>query len=261
MYIQPKKSLGQNFLIDKNIQNKLVECCCLDRTQTVLEIGPGRGEITQLMVDKVKRLFIVEIDKRLCDALREKFSSRDNLEIINCDILKIDLSKYHDLTIIGNLPYYISTPIISHLIRYKASINKMFFTLQKELGQRLLATCGSKDYGSFSCFVQFHTKLKLLFTIKNSSFWPKPKVDSCFLELQMLKKPPYYVTNEDYFFQFLRTAFNPRRKLLKNNLNKLYSQNKIVSIFKKSKLRTNVRAENLSLKDFVSLYNKLMEPF
>lgn len=266
MYQKPKKGLGQHFLIDKNIQEKIVKACKLKKTDTILEIGPGRGEITQVLLGKVKKVIAVEIDKNLCQILKEKFSSFKNLELLNTDILKLNLSDLRGRTglgrsrrgeerlkVIANIPYYISTPIIAHLLRFKESLEVVFLTLQKELAMRLTALPGNKDYGAFSCFVQFYAQPGILFLIKNSSFWPKPKVDSCFVQLEILPQPSVKVRNQKLFFRIIRIAFNQRRKFFKNNLTKIFPHLEVLNYFKKFGLDKNVRAEELSLADFAKV--------
>lgn len=257
--MQPKykKSLGQNFLIDKNVRNKIIEQCNLNRNDVVLEIGPGRGEITHLLLDKVKEVRAVEIDSGLCEVLRKQFSAYQNFKLFNRDILKVDLTDLlnssEKLKVIGNLPYYISTPIITKLIEHRKYIDTIFLTLQKELGLRLAAKPHSKDYSAFSCYLQFYTEPEMFFSIKNTSFWPKPKVDSCFMRIKILSKPKVKVKDEESFFKVIRLSFRMRRKLLKNNLATIYSQEKVEEVFKKLKIAPNLRAEDLSLKDFAKL--------
>lgn len=256
---KPRKRLGQNFLIDKNIQEKIVNSCNLQESDVVLEIGPGRGELTRLLLAKAKKVFAVEIDKELCGLLSSKFSSSSNFELINQDILKISLVDLRGLQglgklkVIANIPYYISTPIIAHLLRYKESIEAIYISLQKELAKRLTALPGNKDYGAFSCFVQFYSQPKILFPIKNSSFWPKPKVDSSFVELKILSAPKVKVKDEESFFKIVRLAFSQRRKVLKNSLVKMVEGDKLIAHLKLLGMKENARAEDLSLKDFARL--------
>lgn len=261
MQPKPKKSLGQNFLVDKNIQEKIIQACNLRKSDSVLEIGPGRGEITEYLICRVKKVIAIEIDKELCGILGQRFQNAKNFELLHQDILKTDLSGYKNLKVIANIPYYISTPIISRLIDYKGSIKAIYLSVQKELAQRLIACCGSKVYGAYSCFVQFYTQPKILFTIKNSSFWPQPKVDSCFVELRILPKPRYKVKNEELLFKVIRLGFNQRRKLLKNSLAKIASQEKLLGCFKKLALPQNSRAEDLPLADFAKLADCLSTEF
>lgn len=253
MHPKPKKRLGQNFLTDKNIQNKIIRYSELKETETVLEIGPGRGELTRLLLEKAEKVIAVEIDNELCKLLRERFAGCENLELINNDILKLDLSGFTKLKVIANLPYYISTPVIIHLLKYRKNIEMAYLTLQKELARRMSASAGTKDYGAFSCLAQFYAQPKLLFPIKNSSFWPKPKVDSYFVELKMLPEPNVEVKNETFFFKLIRLTFNQRRKLLKNSLAGVFPQAKISDCLKAIGLKQKIRAEELSLSDFARL--------
>jgi 16S rRNA (adenine1518-N6/adenine1519-N6)-dimethyltransferase len=195
----------------------------------------------------------VEIDKGLCLLLTEKFSAYKNFELINADILKLDLSKFGRLKVIANLPYYISSPAIAHILNYRKSIKETYLTLQKELAMRLCSPSGTKDYGAISCLVQYYSQARILFPISNSCFWPRPKVDSCFVELKMLPKPKVKVKNEKLFFKLIRLAFNQRRKLLKNSLSSLLPQIRPAHCFEASGLKQKARAEDLSLSDFARL--------
>lgn len=251
--MKAKKYLGQNFLIDKNLQEKIVNSCNLQESDIVLEIGPGRGEITQLLLAKAKRVIAVEIDRELCKILDEKFKEYSNFELRNADILKTALPKQKNLKVIANIPYYISTPIIAFLLHHRAIFKVIYLTLQKELAKRLIACPGSKAYGAFSCFVQFYTQPEILFPIKNSSFSPRPKVDSCFLRLKILYPPKQKVRNEKLLFRIIRLAFSQRRKLLKNNLSKITPESKVLHYLKACGLPANVRAENISLSHFIQL--------
>ncbi|OGX24220.1 MAG: ribosomal RNA small subunit methyltransferase A [Omnitrophica WOR_2 bacterium RIFCSPHIGHO2_02_FULL_45_21] len=259
MHQKPKKSLGQNFLTDKNIQEKIVQACKLKKTDIILEIGSGRGELTQHLLKVAKRVIAVEVDKELCELLTSKFSLSSNFELVNKDILKTNLVNLIGcqgsgrIRVIANIPYYISTPIIAYLLDYNQSIEVIYLTLQKELALRLTAGPGNKSYGALSCFAQFYTHPKILFSIKGSSFWPRPKVDSCFVELKMLPKPKVKVKNETFFFKLIRLAFNQRRKLLKNSLARLFPQVKIADCLKAIALKQKIRAEELALSDFAKV--------
>lgn len=251
--MKPRKGLGQNFLIDKNVQEKIISACNVRKTDMVLEIGPGRGAITGLLLDKARKVMAIEIDRKLCEALAEKFFRNKNFELHNQDILKVDLSKYRRLKVIANIPYYISTPIIAHLFQFRKQIEAIYLTLQKELAWRLTASPGNKDYGAFSCFVQFYSKPSILFPIKRGSFWPRPKVDSAFVKLEILPQPAVKVQDEALFFKIIRLAFNQRRKLLKNSLARIFPEADILAGLKELGLNQNVRAEDLSLSDFAAI--------
>jgi len=260
MHIKPKKRLGQNFLIDKNIQRKIISACNLSKKDIVLEIGAGRGDLTALLAQSAKKVYALEIDPRIYPLLGEKLEAYNNCQIIQGDILKFNLIKFlqdnrikQKIKVIGNIPYYISSPIIEHLIAYRQAISVAFITVQKEFARRARALAGSKAYGSFSCFVQYYCAGQILFEIKRNSFKPVPNVDSCFLSLKMRERPPVLVQDERMFFKLIRTAFNQRRKTLRNSLDGFLPQDKLERFFDTTGIDKNVRPEGLSLKQFASL--------
>lgn len=260
MFYKPKKYLGQNFLIDKNIQKKIISFCNFDPEDTVLEIGSGRGELTRLIKDRVAQIYALEIDRSLCDILRKEFGGIKNIKIINQDILKFNINKYFQKTknkikIVGNIPYYITSPIMERLLAYKDKINSIFITVQKELAVRMAAKSGSKDYGVFSCFVQYHCIPQILFLIKKNSFFPVPKVDSSFLRLEIRQAPAVKVKDEKLFFKIIRSAFNQRRKTMKNSLRGVIPEEKLSVFFSEFAIDKNIRPEQLSLQRFANLSN------
>ena len=264
MYIKPKKSLGQNFLIDKNIQNKIIRACRLSKEDIVLEIGSGKGDLTKQLAQSVKKVYALEIDQRLYPLLQQAIGGHDNCQIIKSDILKFNISKFlqdnqvgQKIKVIGNIPYYISSPIIQQLISYRQAINIAFITVQKEFGRRAQAVPGSKEYGSFSCFVQYHCACDILFEIKRNSFKPAPNVDSCFLSLEFRSRPLVSVRDEESLFKLIRTAFNQRRKTLRNSLDGLVPLEELESFLQKAGIDKNVRPEDLSLEQFANLSNYL----
>jgi len=247
-----KKRLSQNFLTDINIIKKIIQSCELKKKDSVLEIGAGRGELTFDLAKRVKKVIAVELDSKLCDILREKLKGLNNVEIVCKDILKYRIQKGR-LKIIGNLPYRIATPIIGYLIKNRSKINHIFITLQKELVERIIATPGNKDYGAISLFVQYYTEPEILFDIKRTCFWPRPKVDSVFLRLNLRRKPVYPVKDQGLLFKIIRKAFSQRRKMLKNSLNCLSPKERIEEVFKELKLDSFLRPEELSLEDFCKI--------
>ena len=260
MYLKPKKRLGQNFLIDKNIQNKIIHACNFESNDTVLEIGAGRGELTQLIAQRVNKVYAFEIDRDLCPILKDNLIIHKNVSIINKDFLKADLREYfkksdHGIKVVGNIPYYITTPIIEYLLKYKHNIEIIFLTVQKEFALRMLSRAGSKDYGSFSCFIQYYTAPKKLFFITRTCFKPAPKVDSCFLELEIRGEPPVKIENEAWLFKIIRAAFNKRRKTLRNSLKELIPAADLEAFFNKYGINPNIRPESLTLDDFAHLAN------
>ncbi len=259
---KPKKRLGQNFLIDKNIQRKIIRACDLSGEDIVLEIGAGTGNLTSQLALASKKVYALEIDTRLLPALDENLKGLANYQVVKADILKFDINKFlkenkikQKIKVIGNIPYYISSPIIEHLILYRDKIGEIFLTVQKEFSRRVAAIPGSKDYGSFSCFAQYYLKPEIIFEIKKNSFYPAPKVDSCFLALKIREKPAVKVHDEAMFFKLIRAAFNQRRKTLRNSLEGIMAQEALEEFFNAHGINRNVRPEDLSLEQFASLSN------
>ena len=219
----PKKHLGQNFLHDQRILGKITDACAFTPQDTVVEIGPGKGVLTRLLAPRVKTLYAVEYDKDLVAYLKDlsfpSASVGNPVHIIHADFLKWDLDNIpQPVKVIGNIPYYISTPIIERLIAQRAGITEAFLTVQLEFGRRLAAKSGGKEYGSLSCFIQYYAEVQVLFKIKNSCFTPVPKVDSCFVRLAFRPKPAYHPKNEAMVFKVIRQAFSQRRKTIVNAL-------------------------------------------
>lgn len=266
MYIKPKKSLGQNFLVDKNIQRKIIKACGLTNEDIVLEIGAGLGEFSLELAKIAGKLYALEIDERLYPYLEQRLILQDNCQVIKSDILKFDLNKFlkdhgvkQKIKVIGNIPYYISSPIIEHLINYRDNISEVFMTVQKEFGRRVVAGPGSKEYGSFSCFVQYYAQAKIIFEIKKGCFKPSPKVDSCFLSLEFRERPAVKIDNEEIFFKLIRTAFNQRRKTLRNSLDGLIDRVELEKFLEESGIDKNERPENLGLEQFAGLAKKIQK--
>lgn len=266
MHIQPKKSLGQNFLIDKNIQKKIISAINLTRKDVVLEIGAGRGDLTSQLALSAGKVYALEIDERLYPALEQNLGVHANCQVIKGDILKFDINKFlrenkikQKIKVIGNIPYYISSPIIQLLINYRKAISAVYITVQKEFGRRVVSLPGSKEYGSFSCFTQYYARCRILFEIKKGSFRPVPKIDSCFLSLEFRDKPPVLVKDEEIFFKLIRTAFNQRRKTLRNSLDGFMDLNKLEKFLDSSGIDRNVRPECLSLEQFALLEQNIQK--
>jgi 16S rRNA (adenine1518-N6/adenine1519-N6)-dimethyltransferase len=283
MRCKPKKSLGQNFLIDRNIQRKIIQSCAFQPQDTVLEIGAGRGELTGLIADKVNKIYALEIDPSLCSMLKVNFKDCPKVKIINQDILKFNLNRlfltrdsdylfyprkrekgrcpYYKKTrlkVIGNIPYYITSPIIERLLKFKDNIEVIFLTVQKEFAQRIIAHPGTKAYGAFSCFVQYYLEPKVIFEVKKGCFFPQPKVDSCFIRLKVRPQPLVTPKDEQLFFKVIRAAFNQRRKTLRNSLKGVILPQKLELFFQKYGLNNNIRPEGLSLADFANLATSIL---
>ncbi len=262
MRIPAKKSLGQNFLVDQNIRNKIIDALDLKPDDIVLEIGSGRGELTELISQRAQEVYTLEIDRQLLKILKESLSSRNNIQIMDQDILKLDLRLLikqnkikAKIKVFGNIPYYISSPIIEHLLNFRRYLSEIFITVQKEFAARVVAQPGSKDYSSFSCFVQYYTVPKISFHISKNCFKPSPKVDSSFLELKIREMPAVFVRDEELFFSIIRSAFNQRRKILRNSLLGVVDPRVLSSFFDKTGLSSKIRPECLNLENFALLGN------
>ncbi|MGG1550437.1 16S rRNA (adenine(1518)-N(6)/adenine(1519)-N(6))-dimethyltransferase RsmA [Paenibacillus ferrarius] len=221
-----KKSLGQNFLIDQNILSKIVSAAELDKSRGALEIGPGIGALTQQLAKLAGRVVAVEIDQRLLPILGETLSPYPHASVVHGDILKTDLPalfRQHfegvdGVSVVANLPYYITTPIIMKLLEEKLPLENIVVMIQKEVADRMAARPGTKDYGSLSIAVQFYCEAELVTIVPRTVFVPQPNVDSAVIRLRVRKTPPVEVDDADFFFAVVQSAFVQRRKTLYNNL-------------------------------------------
>ncbi|MBP2069924.1 MULTISPECIES: 16S rRNA (adenine(1518)-N(6)/adenine(1519)-N(6))-dimethyltransferase RsmA [Anaerococcus] len=256
-----KKSLGQNFLIDKNFVDKIVESADIEN-QNVLEIGPGIGTITYEMAKTAKKVVVIEIDKSLIPILEQNLEEFDNVKIINEDILKVDLVKLieeefdgESFKVVSNLPYYITTPIIEKLITTGIPCKDMTIMVQKEVGQRMVASEVDKEYSSLSVFIKFYTEAKTLVNLPKSVFMPQPKIDSTILNLKLR----IYDENVDQetLFKLVRAGFNKRRKTILNSMSDVVDKEDLKVAFEKTGLKANLRAENLSIDDYIKLANQI----
>lgn len=252
-----KKSLGQNFLIDNNIKRKIVDSASIDSESLILEVGPGSGAITKLLVEKGVPVIAFEIDTRLKSEL-DKIDS-NNLRVIYGDFLKFNLKeilcdyKYNKIHLIANLPYYITTPIINKVID-EININEMIIMVQKEVGDRFKAKPGTKDYNSLSVFLQYYFNIEKVVLVSKKCFIPSPKVDS--IVVKFTRKDNLLEVNDvNKFFSFVRDCFKQKRKNLRNNLRE-YDLYKLESALSKINKDLTYRAEQLSLEDFVNVYNE-----
>jgi 16S rRNA (adenine1518-N6/adenine1519-N6)-dimethyltransferase len=261
--IVPKKSLSQNFLIDQNIRNKIVEYAHIQENDPILEIGPGLGFLTEGLLGKKAQVLAIEKDKTLVPKLKELFPF-PHLTVIEADFLKTDLEELlkknfslnKKIKVVANLPYQILTPIIVKLLENHVYFSHLILMVQKEVAERIVSEPHSKTYGAFSVFVQFYTKPKIAFNVPAGCFHPKPKVESAIIDLE-IQKPP--LDHPEKFHEFVRRAFQQRRKKLTSSLKALYSKDQIVGSLNALSLSCNTRPENLSLKDWVSLYQLLIQ--
>ncbi len=250
--IHPSKRLGQNFLIDQNIKDKIIDSIQLKREDIVLEIGSGLGALTEDLSKRANMLIAIEKDKRLYSFLLNKI----DICLINDDVLKY---KFKDtsskLVVIGNLPYSISSPILKKIIDNRSNIKSLYATVQVEFGERLVALPYTKDYGSLSCYAQFYGEPKILFKVPRGAFFPVPEVDSCFLNISFEKQIDSSI-DQRLLFKIIRSSFEKRRKTI---LNSLYasgifsSKEHVLKILKQACISTERRPETISLKEFLNL--------
>jgi len=257
--VRPKRSLSQNFLTNDEAARRIVENLDLEKDDTVVEIGAGKGALTKHLLDKSKKVYAVEIDKRLCTYLQQKFGDKENLKIINKDILKIN---FRDLIgsgsfckVVGNLPYQITSPVLSLLLENKEFITLCVLMIQKEVALRICAVPGNKAWSPLSIAVQLYSNVKVLFHLKSSSFFPPPQVDSSVIKVVFLSKPRVSVFDEKLFFKVVRSAFGQRRKMLINSLAATLDlpKREIQVILSKAGIDPKRRAESLSLNEFARL--------
>ncbi len=256
---RPNKSLGQVFLKNKNIIDRIISACQLKPENTVFEIGPGPGTLTRHFLPFVKEVIAVEKDKTLCHTLGDEFKGK-NVKIICSDILKFPFETLPtNLICIGNLPYYISSPIIQKLIENRNHFQKIFITVQLEFANRMTAKIGTKDYSSLTCFVQYYTRCQMLFKISRNAFAPVPKVNSSFMQLNMVPSGSLPVVDELRLFKIIHLAFQQRRKTIANALATTIGKERLIQILDLLKIKPNLRAENLRLEDFISICNCLKD--
>lgn len=218
--LRPKRSLGQNFLRDDNIARKIVAAIDPGRDDVMLEIGPGEGALTRYLAPSVHTLIAVDIDERVTTRLRTVLADR-HVTVLCQDFLTTDLAALagtHRLRAVGNIPYNITSPILFHLLDHRASIRDITLMVQREVAQRLVASPNTKAYGILSVFCQLFTNVRLLFNISPNAFYPKPKVVSSVVRLDVLEAPRYTVRNEQFFRRMIRSIFGKRRKTLRNSL-------------------------------------------
>jgi 16S rRNA (adenine1518-N6/adenine1519-N6)-dimethyltransferase len=256
--LRPKKSLGQHFLTDQRILRRIADACSDTASDTVVEIGPGRGALTRLLAQRFQRIYALELDARLIAPLRAEFEFFPQVQILHQDALTFDpstLAWAHGLKIVGNIPYYISSPLLERLFSYRGLIKEICITVQKEFARRVVAPPGSKEYGSLSCFAQYYSEPEILFYIKRGCFSPAPKVDSAFLRLRLQDRVAYEgdPQGEKLFFHVMRAAFSQRRKMLKNTLDGIVEADALQKFFISTGINPKARAEILSLRNFMRL--------
>jgi len=264
--ITPKKFLGQNFLVDSDVVEDIMTACRFTNIDWVMEIGAGLGALTNRLARDVKRVLAIEKDRNVCLALNDILKGFSNVRIVCDDFLEMDLESAlieapFKVKAIGNLPYYITTPIIERLIENRNNFESVFMMVQKEVADRICAKPGGKDYGSLSVYVQFYTKPSALLDINRHSFYPQPEVDSTFLELSVLAKPSVQVKDQSKFFTVVKAGFGQRRKTLLNSLlsSEAITLDKagLAALLTRIGIDPGIRAEQLALQQFALIADTL----
>lgn len=252
-----KKSLGQHFLVNGRVRDRILGACDLRKEDLVLEIGPGTGILTEGIAAKVCRVFAVEKDDRLARDLERRWAGT-NVFVLHADVLEYPFEKLPDgLKIIGNLPYNIATPIIEKVFRYREKFRVFYMTVQWEYGTRMAAGPHSRDYGALSCFVQYYADVQKLFKIPPTAFRPAPKVQSCFLRLDIKENPYRPAESEEWLFKVVRACFNQRRKTIQNSLSSLLPKKEMDVILQELAIDGRLRAEDIGLEDYIRLANRM----
>lgn len=257
--LRADKKLGQNFLIDESVVRRIVEAAELTNEDTVLEVGPGIGTLTQGLAESGANVVAVELDKRLLPVLDVTLEGYDNVRIVNGDILQVDIMEQvqkPDFKCCANLPYYITTPIIFAILEKRLPMERLVVMVQKEVAERMAAKPGSKDYGALSVAIQYFTEPEIAFIVPPSSFIPAPSVDSAVIVCKRRSIPPVEVCDENLFFRVVKAAFSLRRKMLSNSLKNMGIKGEQVNKWLElAGVDGKRRAETLSLEDFAALTN------
>ncbi|HLR61153.1 MAG TPA: 16S rRNA (adenine(1518)-N(6)/adenine(1519)-N(6))-dimethyltransferase RsmA [Lentibacillus sp.] len=262
-----KKSLGQNFIIDANILNNIIQKAGIDKQTGAVEIGPGIGALTEQLAVHADKVTAYEIDQRLLSILKETLTPYDNIQIIHQDILEADVSDMvkscfkpgQPIHLVANLPYYITTPILMKLLHDDLPVTSFTVMIQKEVAERMAAGPNSKRYGSLSIAVQYYTRAEVIMNVPKRVFMPPPNVDSSVLKLTRRESPPVQVIDEDFFFDIVQACFAQRRKTLRNNLIRHFkasADNQTISDgLKQARIDEKRRAESLTMEEFAFLAN------
>ena len=263
-----QKKFGQNFLIDPHVLGKITACADLTREDAVIEVGPGIGTLTQELCERAGKVTAVEIDRNLVEILHQTLAGYTNLTIISRDILDVDPQELKDLcaphtkiSLIANLPYNITSPLVMKYLEEAPFVSTMILMLQEEVARRMQAEPGTKEYGSLSVAVQYYARAEIAAYVPMNCFYPRPKVGSCVIRLDRLEQPAAQVEDEALFFKVVRAAFNQRRKTivnsLSNGLSDIVTKDQIRSALAAAEVTEQQRGEELSLAKFAMIANYL----
>ena len=268
--ITANKNLGQNFLISDEVVEKIVKSADVSKEDLVIEIGPGLGNLTELLLEKAKKVIAIELDERMIKILQERFALYNNFELLNQDVLKVDLKKIIEenkneniksVKIVANLPYYITTPIIMMLLEEKLDIDSITVMIQKEVAERLIAEPGSKLSGAITYCVYYYAKSESVAMVNNKCFIPEPAVDSEVIKLLIRKENPVYLEDEEEFFRLIKVSFMQRRKTLINSIVNggiVSNKDEAKALFNELNLDYNTRGETLTIEQFAQISNYLV---
>ncbi len=268
--IRANKDLGQNFLIDNNVVQNIIESANINKNDLIIEIGPGLGVLTSRLINKSNNVIAIELDKKMVNIITDRFRDKNNLEIINEDILKVDLkelikkqkerTKIDKVKVVANLPYYISTPIIMKLLEQKLGIDEIIVMVQKEVAERLISKTGNRLSGAITYAIEYYSEAEKIIEVPKESFIPSPKVESEVIKLKIRETPKVYAKDEKLLFNLIQKSFSQRRKTLVNALiNYNFVKNKIEAeeMLNSLKIDQNIRGEKLTLEEFSKIANFL----
>ena len=265
-HIKANKSLGQNFLVDEDVIKKIVDCSEITKEDLVIEIGPGLGTLTKYLLEKAYKVICIELDKKMVNILRDRFSFYKNFELFNQDILQINLKEMieHEksnnsikkVKVVANLPYYITTPIIMKLLEEELELDSITVMIQKEVANRLIAIPGEKETGAITYSVYYYAESEGIIEVPRYSFLPEPEVTSKVIKLKIRKEHPINIENKEILFRIIKCAFMQRRKTLLNalvNTKVFINKEQGEKILKKLNMPITIRPENLSLCDYANI--------
>ena len=268
--ITANKKLGQNFLISDEVINEIINASEVNKTDLVIEIGPGLGTLTSKLLEKAGKVIAIELDTKMLKILQDRFFLYKNFVLLNADVLKVDLNtliaenkgELNNVKIVANLPYYITTPIIMKLLEEKIPVDSITVMVQKEVADRLTALPGEKLSGAITYTVNYYAEASKIIFVDRNNFIPAPEVDSEVIKLKIRQEPAVNVKNEEVFFRLIKESFSHRRKTLVNGLENsgmFKDKEQIKQLLEKMNLETNVRGENLSINQFAELSNLIAE--
>ena len=268
--IKANKNLGQNFLINEEVVKNIVGCSNIEKEDLVIEIGPGLGTLTKYLLEKAGKVICIELDTKMLQILKDRFSLYNNFELINNDVLKVDLKniiekekaegKIKNVKIVANLPYYITTPIIMKLLEEELELESITVMIQKEVADRLIAIPGEKNTGAITYAVYYYATSEAIMEVPNSSFIPEPAVTSKVIKLNIRKEPIVTPKNKEKMFKVIKCAFMQKRKTLLNSLtnNKIFeNKNQGIELLKSLQINENIRPEELTLEQFEKISDNL----